>query len=49
MSAAADAGWPANVVYVSSDAGLEGVPVAPHVMAAVSQLGSGTRAIGVYP
>src|SRR4051812_42832589 len=49
VDAAAQAGWPANVVYVDADAGLEGVPVAPHVMAAVSQLGSGTRAIGVYP
>jgi TrmH family RNA methyltransferase len=49
VDAAAAAGWPANVVYVSADAGLPGVPVAPHVMAAVSQLGSGTRAIGVYP
>src|SRR3954464_1789271 len=49
VNAAAQAGWPANVVYVDADAGLEGVPVAPHVMAAVSQLGSGTRAIGVYP
>src|SRR5262245_51138604 len=49
VSAAADAGWPANVVYVDADSGLDGVPVASHVMAAVSQLGSGTRAIGVYP
>src|SRR5215208_6553638 len=49
VEAAAAAGWPANVVYVDADSGLEGVPVAPHVMAAVSQLGSGTRAIGVYP
>jgi RNA methyltransferase, TrmH family len=49
VSAAAAAGWPANVVYVDADSGLEGVPVATHVMAAVSQLGSGTRAIGVYP
>jgi TrmH family RNA methyltransferase len=34
---------------VAADSGLEGVPVAPHVMSTVSQLGSGTRAIGVYP
>jgi RNA methyltransferase, TrmH family len=49
IDAAAQAGWPANVVYVNADSGLEGVPVAPHVLATVSQLGSGTRAIGVYP
>ncbi len=49
LEAADAAGWHANVKYVASDSGLEGVPVAPHVMAAVSQLGSGTRAIGVYP
>ena len=49
LEAADAAGWHADVKYVASDSGLEGVPVAPHVMAAVSQLGSGTRAIGVYP
>jgi RNA methyltransferase, TrmH family len=49
LEAADAAGWAANVKYVASDSGLVGVPVAPHVMAAVSQLGSGTRAIGVYP
>src|SRR4051812_35944699 len=49
VDAAAAAGWPANVTYVASDSNLAGVPVAPHVLATVSQLGSGTRAIGVYP
>ena len=49
LEAAEAAGWHASARYVSSDSGLEGIPVAPHVMAAVSQLGSGTRAIGVYP
>ena len=49
LDAAEAAGWHASARYVSSDSGLEGIPVAPHVMAAVSQLGSGTRAIGVYP
>jgi TrmH family RNA methyltransferase len=49
VEAAAAAGWPANVVYVDADSGLPGVPVATHVLAAVSQLGSGTRAIGVFP
>lgn len=49
LQAAEAAGWHPVARYVSSDSGLEGIPVAPHVMAAVSQLGSGTRAIGVYP
>jgi TrmH family RNA methyltransferase len=49
VEAAARAGWRPNVVYVDADCGLEGVPVASHVMATVSQLGSSTRAIGVYP
>jgi TrmH family RNA methyltransferase len=49
VEAAAAAGWPANVVYVDADSGLEGVPVASHVLSTVSQLGSSTRAIGVYP
>jgi RNA methyltransferase, TrmH family len=49
LAAADDAGWHAVARYVSSDAGLEGIPVAPHVMSTVSQLGSSTRAIGVYP
>jgi TrmH family RNA methyltransferase len=49
LDAADAAGWRANVRYVAADSGLEGVPVAPHVLSTVSQLGSGTRAIGVYP
>src|SRR3954453_17629730 len=49
VEAAAAAQWPANVVYVDADSGLQGVPVASHVLSTVSQLGSGTRAIGVYP
>src|SRR3954447_2621436 len=49
VDAAAAAGWPANVTHVASDSNLPGVPVAPRVLATVSQLGSGTRAIGVYP
>jgi RNA methyltransferase, TrmH family len=48
VEAAARAGWPAEAVYVAEDSGLEGIPVAPHVLATVSQLGSGTRAIGLY-
>src|SRR3954469_12322462 len=48
VQAAARAGWAPEALYAAEGSGLEGVPVAPHVMAAVSQLGSGTRAIGVY-
>ncbi|MDA0182983.1 RNA methyltransferase [Solirubrobacter phytolaccae] len=49
LEAAEAAGWHPSARYVTSDSGLEGIPVLPHVMASVSQLGSGTRAIGVYP
>jgi TrmH family RNA methyltransferase len=48
IEAAARAGWEPEAVYVTEDSGLDGVPVAPHVLAGVSQLGSGTRALGVY-
>ena len=49
LEAADAAGWHASARYAATGSGLPGVPVAPHVMADVSQLGSGTRAIGVYP
>src|SRR6478609_1464068 len=49
LEAADAAGWHASARFVTSDSGLEGIPVASHVMPSVSQLGSGTRAIGVYP
>jgi TrmH family RNA methyltransferase len=49
LAAADAAGWEASARYVAADSGLDGVPVAPHVLSTVSQLGSGTRAIGVYP
>jgi TrmH family RNA methyltransferase len=42
------AGWEPEALYVAEGSGLNGVPVAPHVLAGVSQLGSGTRAIGLY-
>ena len=48
VAAAARAGWRPEAVYVADGSGLDGVPVAPHVLADVSQLGSGTRALGVY-
>jgi TrmH family RNA methyltransferase len=49
LEAADAAGWHASARYAATGSGLDGVPVAPHVMAEISQLGSGTRAIGVYP
>ena len=48
IEAAARAGWEPEAVYVAEGSGLDGVPVAPHVLAGVSQLGSGTRALGVF-
>ena len=49
LAAADAAGWHASARYAATGSGLPGVPVAPHVMADVSQLGSGTRTIAVYP
>jgi TrmH family RNA methyltransferase len=49
LDAADSAGWEASARYAASDSGLPGVPVAPHVLAGVSQLGSGTRALAIYP
>jgi TrmH family RNA methyltransferase len=48
IEAAARAGWAPEGLYAAEGSGLEGVPVAPHVLATVSQLGSGTRALGIY-
>jgi RNA methyltransferase, TrmH family len=48
VEAAARAGWRPEALYVAEGSGLDGVPVAPHVLAGFSQLGSGTRALGVY-
>ena len=49
IQAAAAAGWPPSALYVAAGSGLAGIEVAPQVLADVSQLGSGTRALGVYP
>jgi RNA methyltransferase, TrmH family len=49
LEAADAAGWVASARYAATGSGLPGVPVAAHVLADVSQLGSGTRTIGVYP
>ena len=48
IEAAARAGWQPEALYAAEGSGLDGVPVAPHVLATVSQLGSGTRALGIY-
>jgi TrmH family RNA methyltransferase len=48
LDAADAAGWTPLARLVAEDSGLEGEPVKPHLLAQISQLGSGTRAIGVY-
>jgi RNA methyltransferase, TrmH family len=48
LEAAEQAGWEPLARLVAEDSGLDGEPVKPHLLAQVSQLGSGTRAIAVY-
>jgi TrmH family RNA methyltransferase len=48
LDAAQAAGWDPLVRYVAEGTDLDGVTVAPHVLAEISQLGSGTRALAVY-
>ena len=48
LAAADAAGWPPLARLVAEGTELEGESVAPHLLAQVSQLGSGTRALGVY-
>jgi RNA methyltransferase, TrmH family len=48
LAAAEAAGWPAVERYVAAGSGIAGTEVDPDVLADVSGLGSGTRAIGVY-
>jgi TrmH family RNA methyltransferase len=48
IQAAAAAGWAPSALYVAEGSGLDGIEVTPHVLATVSQLGSSTRALGVY-
>jgi RNA methyltransferase, TrmH family len=48
LDAADAAGWEPLARLVAEGSGLEGEEVAPHLLAQVSQLGSGTRALGVY-
>jgi TrmH family RNA methyltransferase len=48
LDAADAAGWEPLARLVAEGSGLVGEEVKPHLLAQVSQLGSGTRAIGVY-
>jgi len=48
LAAADAAGWEPLARLVAEGSGLEGEEVKPHLLAQVSQLGSGTRALGVY-
>src|SRR5919198_2959587 len=48
LEAAEAAGWEPLSTLVAEGSGLRGEEVAPHLLAQVSQLGSGTRALGVY-
>lgn len=48
LAAADAAGWPALERYCAAGSGLDGVEVETDLLASVSQLGSGTRALGVY-
>jgi TrmH family RNA methyltransferase len=48
LAAAAAAGWRSSETFVAAGSGLDGVEVDPEVLARVSTLRSGTRAIGVF-
>jgi TrmH family RNA methyltransferase len=48
IEAAEAAGWEPLSRLVAEGSGLDGDEVAPHLLAQVSQLGSGTRALAVY-
>ena len=48
LAAADAAGWPALERYCAAGSGLAGAEVDAELLAAVSQLGSGTRALGVF-
>src|SRR4051794_41283040 len=48
VAAADEAGWAPVARLVAAGSGLEGEEVAPHLLAELSSLGSGTRVIGVY-
>ena len=48
LDAAAAAGWAPLAQLVAEGSGLPGDEVKPHLLAQVSQLGSGTRALAIY-
>jgi TrmH family RNA methyltransferase len=48
LAAADAAGWEPLTRLVAEGSGLDGEEVTPHLLAQVSQLGSGTRALAVY-
>src|SRR3954469_15842060 len=48
LQAADEAGWEPVVRLVVAGSGLPGEEVAGHLLAEVSQLGSGTRALAIY-
>ena len=48
LAAADAAGWTPLHRLVAADSGLAGTEVTPELLASVSELGSGTRALGVY-
>src|SRR3954454_17718808 len=48
LEAAEAAGWEPLATLVAEASGRAGEPVKPHLLAQVSQLGSGTRALAVY-
>jgi RNA methyltransferase, TrmH family len=49
IAAARAAGWRPELLLCAAGSGLEGDEVAPHLLRQYSQLGSGTRALAVYP
>jgi RNA methyltransferase, TrmH family len=49
IDAASAAGWAPELLLCEAGSGLAGDEVAPHLLRQVSQLGSGTRALAVYP
>ena len=49
IDAATAAGWTPELLLCEAGSGLAGEEVAPHLLRQVSQLGSGTRALAVYP
>jgi TrmH family RNA methyltransferase len=49
IAAAAAAGWRPELTLCEAGSGLDGEEVAPHLLKQISQLGSGSRALAVYP